>query len=275
MGKVYELHNRGQRAEEASAWISRLDRELSSAEKIEIRRWIAHDPRNKDMLSEMAGLWDDMDALSRLSELFPNPVTERDGSRRRRNFGIAAGVAILAAVLVSAYVADDPVRDVAEPVAIAEPAIYRTAIGVLSEFSLPDGSLLTLNTNSSVEVRFDSWQRNIRMLRGELHIEVAHDADRPLNVLVGDRVFQAVGVGTSHSLWITLRLDHSLTFRKAHNLLSIFEDSSTETVHEESSDFSPLRLLCITLRLDRSLTFRKAQNLLSILEYSSPGDVHE
>ena len=185
--------------------------ELSSAEKIEIRRWIADDPRNKDILSEMAGLWDDMDALSRLSELFPNPVTERDGSRRRRKFGIAASVAVLAAVLVSAYVADDPVRDVAEPVAIAEPAIYQTAIGVLSEFSLADGSLLTLNTNSSVEVRFDSWQRNIRMLRGELHIEVAHDADRPLNVLVGDRVFQAVGTAFTVKIYDQQRIELLVT----------------------------------------------------------------
>jgi transmembrane sensor len=193
VAKVYELHNRDQRAEEASVWISRLDRELSSAEKVEIRRWIAADPRNKSMLSEMASLWDDMDALSRLSELFPKPVTETDNYRRRRNFGIAAGIAMLAVVLLSNFATETPVSGPEFPVAMAESATYQTAIGGMSEFSLSDGSQLTLNTNSAVEVSFDSRVRNIKMLRGELHIDVAHDAERPLNVLVGARVFQAVG----------------------------------------------------------------------------------
>ena len=66
MSNVFELHNKEQRELEASAWIAKLDRELTNTEADDIRCWIAADPRNKEMLSNMAGLWDDMDSLSRL-----------------------------------------------------------------------------------------------------------------------------------------------------------------------------------------------------------------
>ncbi len=48
-------------------------------------------------------------------------------------------------------------------------------------------------------------------------------------------IFPLVGCGAPQRLCITLRLDHSLTFRKAQNLLSILEYSSPGDVHEEST----------------------------------------
>ncbi len=45
--------------------------------------------------------------------------------------------------------------------------------------------------------------------------------------------------GSSTRVEVHLKHDASLTFRKAHEPLSILEDSSPETVHEESSDFPP------------------------------------
>ena len=131
--------------------------------------------------------------MSRLSELFPNPVTDKRRGLNRRFFGVAAGIAILAAVLVSAIAITNfgtAVPGGNEPVYTA---VYKTAIGGLSSFQLPDGSQLTLNTNSHVEIEFSGTQRNIRMHNGELHIDVAHDPARPLNVIVGERIIQAVG----------------------------------------------------------------------------------
>jgi transmembrane sensor len=193
VGKLYKLHDKDQRAVEASTWIAKLDRELSSEEKREIRHWIGLDPRNKTVLSEMAVLWDEMDSLSRLSELFPHPVTETVENNRRRNFGIAAGIALLAAILLSNFFPDRSFENPLQPQVVAESAVFQTNVGELSEITLSEGSLLTLNTDSLVEIQFDEKQRNIHMQRGELHIEVAHDPSRPLNVLVGDRMFQAVG----------------------------------------------------------------------------------
>jgi transmembrane sensor len=53
--------------------------------------------------------------------------------------------------------------------------------------------LLTLNTNSLIRVNYNALQRVLVLERGEMSIEVAHDARRPLSVMAGQKVVQAVG----------------------------------------------------------------------------------
>jgi transmembrane sensor len=58
---------------------------------------------------------------------------------------------------------------------------------------LADGSRVTLNTNSRIEVRLRADRRIIELVRGEALFEVAHDAQRPFDVQAGDVVARAVG----------------------------------------------------------------------------------
>ena len=63
-------------------------------------------------------------------------------------------------------------------------ADYRTAKGTVSRQQLEDGSLLTLNTHSAADVRFDAHQRTVRLWYGEIAITTAKDAlQRPFRVL--------------------------------------------------------------------------------------------
>ncbi len=55
-------------------------------------------------------------------------------------------------------------------------ADYRTAKGTVSRQQLEDGSLLTLNTQSAADVRFDAHQRTVRLWYGEIAITTAKDA---------------------------------------------------------------------------------------------------
>ena len=59
--------------------------------------------------------------------------------------------------------------------------------------TLADGSKLHLNTNSVVTVDFSSTARNIVLLKGEAHFEVAHDTSRPFSVTAGNNTVTAVG----------------------------------------------------------------------------------
>ena len=211
VSNVLKLHNTDQRAEQASVWIATLDRDLTSVEKDEIRAWISQDPRNKTTLSEMAGIWDDMDALSRLSKLFPNPASGKSHRQNRRYMGMAAGVALLAAVLVSAFFATDSYKDTADRHQAIQTAMLQTAIGDLSTVQLVDGSQITLNTNSRVEIEFGENQRNIRLLKGEIHIDVSHDPSRHLNVFVGDRVFQDDGAAFTVKIDVNQRVELLVT----------------------------------------------------------------
>lgn len=72
-------------------------------------------------------------------------------------------------------------------------ASYSTQIGERRQFSLPDGTRLSLNTRTEVEVRFTPAQRAVQLRNGQATFEVAKDASRPFLVEAGDRTVRAVG----------------------------------------------------------------------------------
>lgn len=64
--------------------------------------------------------------------------------------------------------------------------------------SLPDGSLVTLNWNSDVEISYQSGQRRVKVLKGEALFQVAKDPQRPFIVSVND--IDATAIGTEYSV---------------------------------------------------------------------------
>jgi len=72
-------------------------------------------------------------------------------------------------------------------------ALYRTGIGERRVVALQDGSKVTLNTASTVEVAFTAHERRVRLVRGEALFEVAHDASKPFLVDAGAARFRALG----------------------------------------------------------------------------------
>ncbi|MFC4311894.1 FecR family protein [Steroidobacter flavus] len=73
------------------------------------------------------------------------------------------------------------------------PERYQTDIGEQRSVLLGDGSLITLNTASEIEVKYTEGRRFIRLVRGEALFEVAHDPQRPFDVDTGKAVVRAVG----------------------------------------------------------------------------------
>jgi transmembrane sensor len=73
------------------------------------------------------------------------------------------------------------------------PQRLETAVGEQRSVVLADGSLVTLNTSSSIEVRMGKDHRTVRLLAGEALFKVAHDASRPFDVMTGDATVRAVG----------------------------------------------------------------------------------
>lgn len=72
-------------------------------------------------------------------------------------------------------------------------ADYSTATGERQRITLADGSLLQLNTDSAVNVRFDPRQRLLVLERGEILVSSAKDTTRPLRVSNRDGLFEALG----------------------------------------------------------------------------------
>jgi len=75
----------------------------------------------------------------------------------------------------------------------AEPSVYRTGVGERRTVRLPDGSNVTLNTNTRMVIAFSEGRRLIHLSRGQALFEVAHDANRPFTVEAADRQVTALG----------------------------------------------------------------------------------
>jgi transmembrane sensor len=215
MSNIHQIHLQSkrqqsvleaQRLEQACEWIARLDRELQTEEKQALQQWLAASALNQQTLFEVAKLWDKMDALSRLSDLFP-AVEPKISQQPRPLSGLAMAASAAALLLLGGLLyRGDLSQFSAEPAAavVAMEATYQTRVGENNTIELPDKSKLVLNTNSFVVVRYSAGARVIELQRGEINIDVAHDTARPLSVIAGGKIIQAVGTAFN----VDLRQDH-------------------------------------------------------------------
>ena len=192
MSNIYELPTNERQYDEASLWIERLDEGLTDEETAELQAWMAADPENQAVLFKMARLWDKMDTLTRLSTLFP----EETGVVRRRRWPrlAAAAMVLLGVAAVWLSFSGNPGGLVDEVlVQTRGESTYETAIGEHATVELTDGTELVLNTNSRIRVRYGARYRLLVLEAGEVHVRVAEDANRPLSVIAGGNIVQAVG----------------------------------------------------------------------------------
>jgi len=194
MSNIHELPPAEQRHDEASLWIEKLDDGLSAKEQETFQQWMAADPENKALLFKMAGLWDKMDSLGRLTDLFPEPARHKRTSTSRR---MALAAAVLLAVAAGWWAVLPPhapdSADSQAMVATSLDDVYETAVGEHSTVSLVDGTELVLNTNTRIRVKYTPLYRLLLLESGEVNVRVAEDNNRPLSVIVGGNIVQAVG----------------------------------------------------------------------------------
>jgi transmembrane sensor len=185
MTNIVNFPNQERRLDEASLWIARLDRELTENERIELSSWLHQDIQNLEALMKLAELWDQMDRISVLAEIFHVLPKKKNPFIR---FALAASFMVICVGFLMALQFSPADNNKSSP-----DIIYQTAIGEQRKIFLDDGSTLALNTDSQVEVIYSPKQRLLLLNRGEMHIDVAHDKSRPLRVIAQDRVVQAVG----------------------------------------------------------------------------------
>ncbi|WP_260954373.1 FecR domain-containing protein [Pseudomonas citri] len=172
--------------EEAADWLMRLsERDLSSSEQAEWECWKVSSPergrawsRAQLLQSKLGGLPPSlaMSALDRPS----NP--ERRVALRK--------LAVLLAVAPTGW----GTWKLAQSQQWS--ADYRTAVGQRRELTLADGSRLTLNTATAIDVLFDVNQRLIKLREGEILVQTAPDVSsqaRPFLVSSQDGLMQALG----------------------------------------------------------------------------------
>lgn len=167
---------------DAADWAARADRGLGDAEAAELAAWLAADPRR-------AGAYMRMTAVLAATEVETQAgtATARAGSTRRWWLaGAAAAASVAGAGLY---------------LGLGRSRIHETRKGETRVLALEDGSVVTLNTATRLEVRYARDQRLIRLAGGEALFDVAPDAARPF-VVHADHV-DVRAVGTSFTVAAT------------------------------------------------------------------------
>jgi transmembrane sensor len=130
-------------------------------------------------------LWDDsMDAGGRATS---ETVAEKVGMKGFQPANWIKGLAVAASIAIATALGFYPDY-------LRNPwADYHTHIGEHTTINLADGSVVSLNTDSAINVTLTDQERHVALLRGEAEFEVAHDMQRPFTVTSGQVTTQAIG----------------------------------------------------------------------------------
>lgn len=77
---------------------------------------------------------------------------------------------------------------------------YTTSVGQVASVRLPDGSTMTLNTDSEARIKYSQVERRVDLARGEAFFDDIKDPRRPFVVYAGDKRVVAVGTAFSVSM---------------------------------------------------------------------------
>jgi transmembrane sensor len=199
-------------AEEAAEWFVALQNPGPNT-KTEFLKWLKLSPEHVNEFLSVGVLWDvlpEVAAQPSTEELVRLAIDDRNvialpgldapaseaqpraprqkrlpKNRTRRPWLDFAAAATLAAVVIGGVLMMRPAAE--------DPNLHSTAIGEQTSLALPDGSLVKLNTQTTIRVAYSEAHRDIELLSGEALFDVAKNPSRPFRVMTGHAVIQAVG----------------------------------------------------------------------------------
>lgn len=183
--------------DQARSWFASINGgRLSAGDQRAFEQWRAASPANDAAYRDVVADWDMLGAMAAEPEIADMRAEAlAQGNRQGRWIMAAAVLAAVTVPLVAIQFADVR-RDDTEIAASAPPPItarHATGAGETSGILLADGSRVTLNTRSRIEVRLGAEDRRVTLMNGQAWFEVARDARRPFIVSAGDRDTIALG----------------------------------------------------------------------------------
>jgi transmembrane sensor len=186
------------RDEEAVAWCMRMaEGRLTSAEQRDFDAWLSH-AGHREAFADAVAVWQGLEGLDDQPELirargqalesFRQANSRRWAKRFSDGWRWPAGLAaaLVLAICGAVYWMGDRVQ------------VYETGIGERRVAVLDDGSKLSLDAATRVEVRFTDERRKLELLSGRAKFDVAKNPLRPFSVEAEGKV--VVAVGTSFSV---------------------------------------------------------------------------
>lgn len=167
----------------AAYWFARERGGLMDAAEAEQFSFWRQVPAHDQAYREMLAVWRVAEAVpaAALRDIVSSPsAREKDIRRATRRRHMGWSFAAVAAMTVTGIAGHYAFR---QEVIFQEQ--YITATGERRQVTLPDGSVVNLNTATTVVIRFYKDTRHVLLEAGEAVFSVAHDRDRPFLVEAG------------------------------------------------------------------------------------------
>lgn len=185
---------------EACAWIAQLESgSMKSDDLAAFKEWISSSPAHKAEIKRLAILSGELNVLTEMSEPLKKAAEERRnlaGPEQRSLWPklsyTAAIVVLFVAILINQFINTG--------LPVSQPLLYSTEVGAYREVILSDGTVVDLNTDSEIEVDYNSQRRKVRLLKGEAFFNVAHNKKIPFVVYAEKKSVRAVGTAFVVSL---------------------------------------------------------------------------
>ena len=187
-------------SEIASLWCIRLSEgDMNDADWSAFEEW-HRQPGSPELLQKAIAVWQACGDIGNAPEIIPlraEALTKfHDANRIRwqaigrlrwpRFVAIAASLALVASL--SVYLLSDGAT------------VYETAIGEHRVAALSDGTRISLDAVSEVEVTMEDAARSVELRKGRALFDVAKDPLRPFTVAAGDKLIVAIGTSFSVEL---------------------------------------------------------------------------
>jgi len=162
----------------AAEWFAARRRPQDSSFEARFSQWLAENPRNVEEYALCELTWS---LSATAAEGLQSEMHARPWYRNRAVAG-AAAAAFVVMVALAAFWAMPPA-----------PMTLYTGPGEQRTIALADGTQLTMNTRSNIEVRMSRSKREVRIFDGEVFFAVAKDPSRPFLVETALGTARAVG----------------------------------------------------------------------------------
>lgn len=162
---------------------------LSAAEAQAFETWLAQSSENEVTYAALDLAWsaamavEDHPAVSARGRELVKAVDRARTTRRAVTAVVGAAMLTGAGAGWYAFTAPKPLATQA----------FETAVGQRATLTLPDGSKVTLNTDTVVRTRADPHRRLVYLDKGQAFFKVAHDRRHPFVVAAAGRMVTAVG----------------------------------------------------------------------------------
>ena len=183
----------GTDAEVAAYWALRLDADDCDAlDRAAFEGWYRDKPENAKAYVRARRTLDEVDRHRRshpLRVLGDQVLHATSPHRRVALWPAASAAAAVLFLVVGAFLYQRAFLS-----ATPEPVRYtsETTVGGRSVTRLADGSTVTLNTDTRIDIQYDRKRRGITLMRGQALFEVVED-ERPFEVIAGNRRIVALG----------------------------------------------------------------------------------